>query len=85
MDTSDSARSDLIRRSEKIYEDRFKSELERTHLNYFVAIEPDSEKYFLGQTLSEAAAAAHAAYPDRRAYVLRVGHPAAVHIGAGKA
>jgi hypothetical protein len=73
--------SDLAQRSKKIYEDRYKSELERTHLNYFVAIEPDSGDYFLGHTLSEASAAASVVHPDRRTYVLRVGHPAAIHIG----
>ncbi len=45
---------DLIERSEKIYEDRHKQELERTHLNDFVAIEPESGHYFTGRTLSEA-------------------------------
>lgn len=72
---------ELIDRSEQIYESRLRAELERTHLNSFVAIEPDSGDYFLGRTLSEASAAARAVYPDRRTYVLRVGHRCAVHIG----
>jgi hypothetical protein len=72
---------DLVRRSELVYEERLKAALESTHRDYFVAIEPDSGDYFLGQTLSEAAAAARQVYPDRRAYVLRVGHPVTVYIG----
>lgn len=72
--------SELVQRAEKIYEDRWKSELERTHPDYFLAIEPDSETYYLGRTLSEAAAAARAVYLDRRTYVLRVGHPFAVDL-----
>ena len=75
--------NDLIRRAENIYETRFKADLERTHPDFFVAIEPDSEEYFLGRTLSEASAAANAIHPDRRTFVLRVGHRVAVHIGAG--
>jgi hypothetical protein len=75
--------TDIIRRSEQIYESRLKAELERSHPDYFVAIEPDSEEYFLGRTLSEASAAAHAVHPDRRTFVLRVGHRVAVHIGVG--
>jgi hypothetical protein len=72
---------ELARRAELVYEQRLKSELEKTHLNYFVAVEPDSGDYFLGHTLSEAASAARKAFPDRRAFLMRVGHPAAVHIG----
>lgn len=72
---------DLARLAKLIYEQRLKAELERTHLNYFVAIEPDSGDYFLGQTLSEAAMAARKAYPGRSAFLLRVGHRTGVHMG----
>jgi hypothetical protein len=72
---------DLVRRAELIYEQRLRETLETTHRDYFVAIEPDSGDYFLGRTLSEASAAARQTYPDRRTYVLRVGHPVAVYIG----
>lgn len=73
---------ELARRAEQLYEERYKSEWERTHLHKFVAIEPDSGEIFSGSTLSEAASAARKAYPDRRAFVLRVGHRTAIHIGA---
>jgi hypothetical protein len=73
--------AELIRRARLVYEQRLKDELERTHLNDFVAIEPDSGDYFLGRTLSEASAAARQKYPDRRTSVLRVGHPVAIEIG----
>ena len=72
---------EIIRRAELVYEQKLKADLEKTHLNYFVAIEPESGEYFLGHTLSEAAAGARRAYPDRRAHIMRVGHRAAVHIG----
>ncbi len=71
---------ELIEQAQKIYEARFKSELERTHLHSFVAIEPDSETYLVGRTLSEAAAAAREVYPNRRCAILRVGHPVAVDL-----
>jgi hypothetical protein len=70
--------AELIERSQKIYEERYKAELERTHPNYFVAIEPESGDYFLGRTLSEAAAAQDSVHPDRRAAVLRVGQKVTV-------
>jgi hypothetical protein len=72
---------ELVRRAELIYEQSLKQTLEATHRDYFVAIEPDSGDHFLGPTLSDASAAARTAYPDRRTYVLRVGHPVAVDIG----
>jgi len=70
-------------RAERLYQERLRTDLERTHLNSFVAIEPDSGEFYLGRTLSEASAAANAAHPDRRCCVLRVGHSVALHIGAG--
>ena len=73
--------SDLLQRAERIYEDRLRQELERTHPNYFVAIEPESGEYFLGRTLSEASAAARRAHPQRRTAVLRVGHRVTIDIG----
>lgn len=76
--------ADLMARVEQIYRDRLQGELEPTHRDAFVAIEPDSGDYFLGRTLSEAAAAARAAYPNRRAGVLRVGHSATLHLGASQ-
>jgi hypothetical protein len=74
--------AELLQRTQQIYDDRLKQELERTHLHSFVAIEPDSGDYFLGRTLSEASAAASAAHPDRRSCVLRVGHRTTIAIGA---
>jgi hypothetical protein len=74
--------SELVRRAELIYEQRLKAGLEKTHLNYFLAIEPDSGDYFLGHTLSEVAALARKAYPGRRTFAMRVGHAAALDFGA---
>ena len=74
--------SELFRRAEQIYEERLRSDLEKSHLHYFVAIEPDSGDHFLGRTLSEASAAARAKHPNRRCGVFRVGHDTTVHIGS---
>jgi len=75
--------TDHYARAERFYQERLRTELERTNLNSFVAIEPESGDFFLGRTLSEASAAASAAHPDRRCSVLRVGHSVALHIGVG--
>ena len=67
--------------AKRIYEERLRETLERSHRDQFVAIEPISGDYFLGQTLSEAIGASRTKYPDRLAHSLRVGHPTAVHFG----
>ena len=71
----------LARRAERLYEEKLHSELEANHRNAFVAIEPESGEYFLGQSLSTAIQAARAAHPDRISFALRIGHPTAVNLG----
>lgn len=78
--TIDQARGNADR-ARRIYDDRLRSTLEANHFGRFVAVEPDSGDHFLADTLDAAADAAQAAYPNRRAHVIRVGHPAALHIG----
>ncbi len=71
----------LVERAKHIYEERLKSELEPTQKGRYLAIEPVSGEYFLGRTLSEAAAAARAAHPGRQFFGMRIGYKAAVEIG----
>ena len=61
MATSES--QDLAQRAEQIYNQRLRHQLEQTHHDWFVAIEPDSGDYFLGRKLDEAIRSAHAAHP----------------------
>ena len=74
--------ADQLKRANLIYDTRLRSELERTHPDFFVAIEPESGDYFLGETLSEAAEAAGKFHVKSRTCIMRVGHQAALHIGA---
>ena len=71
----------VARRAREIYEQRLRSELEASHPDEFVAIEPDSGDFFLGNTLSEAIQAARSAYCDKLAFAIRVGHTTAVDLG----
>jgi hypothetical protein len=73
---------ELARRAGVIYEQRLRAQLEHTHPDEFVAIEPDSGDYFLGRTLSDAIQAARSAHPTRLPFILRVGHKATVELGA---
>lgn len=72
---------DVVRRATQLYEEKLRDQLEKTNMNDFVAIEPDSGEHFFGKTLSEAIQASRAAHPDRLAFAVRVGHSAAVQIG----
>ncbi len=72
---------DVVRRATQLYEEKLRENLEKTNMNDFVAIEPDSGEYFFGKTLSEAIQASRSAHPDRLAFAMRVGHSAAVQIG----
>ena len=72
----------VIQRGQRIYEERLRTELEKSHLNHYVVIEPDSGDHYIGRTLGEATARARAAHPDQITYIMRVGHDAAFHIGA---
>ena len=67
--------------AKRVYEEDLRTQLEREHIDDFVAIEPSSRSYFLGTTFLEVALAAKEAYPDRKSFVIRVGHEAAFHIG----
>lgn len=72
---------EIIRQAEFLYEQRLKSDLEKTNMDKYVAIEPVSGDYFLGQTFREATAGLRNAHPDRIGHVIRIGHRAAIHIG----
>jgi hypothetical protein len=71
----------VIERAKRIYAERLQAVLEPQHLNRFVAIEPESGEYFLGDTFDEAVKAARTKYPSRLTHTLRIGHRAAFHLG----
>jgi len=71
----------FARRAEEIYTTRLRGILEPEHMDEFVAIEPESGDYFLGNSLSEAIRAARQSHPDRLTHTMRVGHKAALHFG----
>ena len=71
----------IAEQAKRVYESRLKAELEAKHRDQFVAIEPVSGSFYLGDEFIDAAMAAKNAYPDRKSFVIRVGHEAAFHIG----
>lgn len=73
----------IAEHAKAIYETELKAILESTHRDQFVAIEPQSKSYFVDEESINAALAAKQAYPDRKSFLIRIGHPAAFHLGAG--
>jgi hypothetical protein len=71
------ANDDLVERGKNTYRQRLASVLEPSHIGEFVAVEPDSGRYFLESTASAALAAAHAAMPNNLFYLTRVGQETA--------
>jgi hypothetical protein len=71
----------VIDRAKRIYAERLQAALEVEHPGRFVAIEPESGEHFLADTLDEAVRAARARHPERLSHTIRVGHPAALHLG----
>ena len=74
-------REDVIARGKKIYDKKLKGELEPGHTGRYVAVDPDTGQYFLGDTSAEAIGAAHDALPESHFYLARVGYDAAHSIG----
>jgi len=71
----------VISRAKEIYEQRLRNNLEANHKDHFVAIEPDSGDFFLGETFDEAVKLARSKYPSTLSHTIRIGHAAAFHIG----
>lgn len=72
----------VIERAKRIYADQLQAVLEPQHPNRFVAIEPDSGDYFLGDSFDEAVKSATAKHPSRLSHTIRIGHRAAFHLGS---
>ena len=65
--------SSLVDDGQAFYESHLKAELEAYHSGEFVAIEPATARYFLGQTATAALVAARNALPEGQFYLTRVG------------
>lgn len=71
----------IIERAKRIYAEQLQAVLEPQHRNRFVAIEPESGEYFLGDTFDAAVKSARAKHPSRLSHTIRIGHRAAFHLG----
>lgn len=71
----------VIDRAKRLYANHLQAALESQHPDRFVAIEPESGDYFLGDTFDEAVRLARTKHPSRLSHTIRIGHRAAFHIG----
>ncbi len=72
----------VIARGRVVYEKELKLRLEPEHSGRFVAVEPETGCYFLGNTDSEALVAAHDAMPESHFYLKRIGHDITHRLGS---
>ncbi len=75
------ANDDLAESGQRFYDERLRMQLEPNHEGEFVAIEPGSERYFLGATGLAALRAGRSELPGSLFYLLRIGHDAAYRVG----
>ena len=72
--------SDLVKHGQRVYE-KLKEVLEPQNHGRYVAIEPQSERFFLGDTGTEALVAAHNTMPNARFFLARIGYETAHRMG----
>ena len=72
---------DVVKRSQAIYDQKLRAQLEATHSGEYVAIEPESGEHFIADSLSSAIQAARSVHPARLAFAIRIGHPTTVDLG----
>lgn len=68
-------------KAKKLFQEKYRAQLEATNCGSFVCIEPESGDYFLGSTLDDAVNQALNVHPNRLTHTLRIGHDAALHLG----
>lgn len=71
----------LVKEGQALYENQLKATLEPHHFGEFVAIEPVTGRYFLGETATSALVTASKAMPQSQFFLMRVGYEAAHKIG----
>jgi hypothetical protein len=68
---------ELVESGQRFYDEHLRDRLEPEHAGRYVAIEPNSGRYFLADTGTEALLEARQALPEGLFYLARVGHSAA--------
>lgn len=72
----------FARNAEEYYEQHLRASLEPDHKGDYLVLDVESGDYEVDADETAAIDRARAKHPDRVFYILRIGHPAAVFIGA---
>lgn len=72
---------DLVERGQRFYDENLREMLEPEQTGRYVAIEPESGRYFLDDTGTGALTAARSEMPEGLFYLMRVGYQTADTIG----
>ena len=76
---------EFVLRARQLYDQKLRVLLEPNQQGRYVAIEPDTGKYFLGDTGTAALVNAHTSMPKHTFYLARIGYEAADSLhGHGK-
>jgi hypothetical protein len=71
----------VAEQAKAFYASELREKLEAESPGRHVAIEPNSREFFVEDSFGDAVRAARTAHPDRIAFVIRIGHKAAIHLG----
>jgi len=71
----------IAEQARRLYESDLRSVLEQSDRGRFVAIEPTSGEYFVGDTFDAAVNSALDRFPERLTHTIRIGHRTALHLG----
>ena len=69
--------SELAKKSKAFYENKLKNLLEPAEKGKFVAIEPETENYFVDADGTQALLRARNAFPDKSFFLIRIGYKTA--------
>ena len=73
---------DLVDEGRRFYDEKLKAILEPQHMGEFLAVEPISGRYFIGNDRNQVALEAINTMPESRFYLMRVGYATTDKLGA---
>ena len=73
--------NETVQRSEEIYQERLRSQIEAQHRGQYIAIDIETGEYEIGADYHAAAHTILSRKPDAAIGVLRIGYPAVGRIG----
>ena len=77
----ESAATNFLDAAKRVYEERWRTQLEATNFGNVIALEPESGDYVLGRDFREVDVAARQRFGSKPVYIFRVGGGGAVRIG----